>query len=147
VILPSDLAPIENGARFQSPGAQTDHSARCSLDVDDPAHAQPQFFAVEQPYLTLPITPTAGASLELTITGEAFGTTPGTVLANNTIIPTSSWTDRQIVAQFPETTPAGVYQLEIVSANGLRTANGISLHLLGEGYNPRIFEVGVGKEF
>ena len=46
VIVPSDLAPTQNGVSIWSPGSQQGHLAECALD-----DTTPQIYAVSQPYV------------------------------------------------------------------------------------------------
>jgi hypothetical protein len=107
------------------------------------------------------------ASRRITIKGDFFGTTPGTVrltdprgsTQSRTLGPALnaspsvtaggliSWTNTQIVIQVPATSPsfpAGQKQLSITTAGagGDTSRNGLTLHVLGSGYSPTPRTVG-----
>ncbi len=142
VIVPSDLAPVQNGVSIWAPGSQQDQLARCALDA-----ATPQIYAVSQPYVN--------GSGDVTITGIGFGDARGTgfVSLDNTRIPTVSWSDREILMRIPAGNPnrpglaPGPYQLSITTDGGATTVNGLTIHVLGTGYNPDLFEVGPGLTY
>jgi hypothetical protein len=132
VTIPSDLAPTQNGAAVWSPGSQYNRLALCSLDDD-----QPQLFRVSQPY--------GSAGTQITVQGTGFGDTVGVLTLGDESIPTSSWSNTQIVFTVPSSIEAGPYQLLIKAENGMTTVNGLTFHLLGSGYDPPIYEVGPGR--
>lgn len=136
VIVPSDLAPIWNGISIWSPTSQFNEAARCTLDG-----ATPQLFAVSQPYVN--------GSGRITIHGLGFGETRGAgiVYLGNGRLEVVSWSDRTIVVDIPPDKDPGSYQLKIIADNGQSTINGLTIHVLGTGYNPAVYEVGVGKTF
>ncbi|MBW7886475.1 MAG: hypothetical protein H3C34_28375, partial [Caldilineaceae bacterium] len=53
----------------------------------------------------------------------------------------------QIEATIPANMPTGAHQLAITAANGKHTRNGLTFHVVGSGYNARIFEVGPGRQY
>ncbi len=134
-ITPADLAPTQIGVSIQGPGSQF-NAVTCKL-----APTQPQLFAISpKPYLS------ATAALVdrvLTINGLGFGSAQGTGTATlgTTILPVTSWTDRQIVVNIPQGMTAGQYQLMVKADNGQTMVNGLTFHILGAGYNPTVFEV------
>jgi hypothetical protein len=135
-IMPADLAPIQNGVGIWNPTSQTDELAQCDLYT-----TTPQIFAVDKPYLS--------AGETLTVTGMAFGS-PGRysrVYLGRTRLPVISWTDREIVAEVPATMLARPWQLSIQNRHLQETVNGLTIHVLGGGYNPTLFEVGPGKPY
>jgi hypothetical protein len=139
VIVPSDLAPTQNGVSIWSPGSQQSHLADCSLD-----DTTPQIYTVSKPYST-------GGEV-VTIRGLGFGAAQGNgyVALGNTRLAVTSWNDRQIVATVPNimpSFPAGEYQLSVVAHNGQKSVNGLTFHILGTGYNPAIYEAGAGKPY
>lgn len=136
VIVPADLAPTQSRVSILTPGSQF---SAVACKVDD---ITPQFFAVDVPYVN-------GSGI-LTIQGVAFGAEQGLngkVTLAGIPLPVTGWSDRQIVVQVPPGTPAGAHQLLITANNGRTTINGITIHVLGAGYNPTIYEVGPGKAF
>jgi hypothetical protein len=129
--LPSDLAPTQIAVSFQAPGSQFNEVTQCRLDA-----ATPQLYAVSQPYVVV--------SGTVTLRGLGFGASQGrgNVTLDGIPLPVLEWSDRTVTAAVPETITAGVYQLEITADNGQKTVNGLSFHILGDGYNPTLFEVG-----
>ena len=140
LLVPADLAPTQVGVTVQLPGAQTTQAISCRLD-----DAQPQLFAVSKPYV---LSTDTGAAREITIKGKGFGATQGTgrITLGSTALAASSWTDTQIVVTMP-TSPVGPAQLNITAANGQSTVNGLTMHVLGSGYNPAVYEVGPGRTY
>ncbi len=139
VLVPSDLAPTQSGVSIWSPGSQQGHLAECALE-----DTTPQIYAVSRPY-------GSGGDI-LTIRGLGFGAAKGSgfVALGNTRLAVTSWSDRELTVRVPNVTPrfsAGPYQLTIVSNNGQRSVNGLTIHVLGAGYDPPIYEVGVGKAY
>jgi hypothetical protein len=109
----------------------------CQLPVDTP-----ELLQVSRPYVR---TTETGAARRITIDGDFLGTTAGAVLLDNTVLTTAtggivSWNNRQIVIQVP-TLAAGTRQLLIRGSNGVLSPNGITLHVLGGAYNPKIVAV------
>jgi hypothetical protein len=134
--LPSDLAPTQIAVSIQAPGAQFNLVAQCRLDA-----TTPQLYAVSQPYVDVVRT--------ITIQGLGFGATQGggQVTLDGTALPVSVWSDRTIVVSVPLAFPVGVHQLLVSADNGQRTVNGLSIHVLGTGYAPTVFEVGPTKPY
>ena len=140
LLVPADLAPTQVGVTVQLPGAQTTQPISCRLD-----DLQPQLFAVSKPYLRSTDT---GVARQITIRGKGFGATQGAgqVTLGSAALVASSWNDAQIVVTVP-TSPVGPQQLKVTAANGQSTVNGLTLHVLGTGYNPAVYEVGPGKTY
>ncbi len=148
-IIPADLAPVQNGIGFQAPTSNYTLPAACRLE-----DTNPQLFRVSRPYI--PGGACTGACRDITIDGAGFGLTPGQVTLTNINgdvfnMPIVSWTETQIVINVPVVSPqtnfrAGEYQLDIL-ANGLRTVNGLTIHVFGGGYQPNVIEVGPGRTF
>ncbi|GAB4279565.1 MAG: hypothetical protein Kow0080_31870 [Candidatus Promineifilaceae bacterium] len=141
----ADLAPFQVATSIQSPGSQFNHVALCKLDA-----ATPQLYAVDTPYV---YTLGTDAQRTINIMGTGFGATQGTgtvsLMLNTTEIPlqVTSWSDRQITAVVPYRTRSDAYQLNIVADNGEHMVNALTIHVLGRGYNPTLFEVGPGKAY
>lgn len=148
---PSDLAPTQNGAQIFTQQSKYNQASQCKLE-----DFMPQMFSIDKPY--------GGRGATVTIKGIGFGTSgPGAngyVALNNPALGTwrlnpVSWTDTQIVATIPNPSRNppryGQYQIQLYNANGYRSVNTVSYHVIGgsgsTGYNPRIFEVGVGKTY
>ena len=83
--------------------------------------ATPKFFAVDKPYVN--------GYGPITIQGDAFGATPGTVTLDGAAVPVTSWANGQIVMNVPFGFPAGPHQLSIKASNGQSTVNGLTLHV------------------
>ena len=141
VVVPSDLAPTQNGALIWNPGSNLSQLAACMLE-----DTSPQLYAVSQPYSAV------GGGGTFTIQGLGFGANKGSgyVALGNTRLATTSWSDREIVARVPNVRPsfpAGPYQLTIMANNGQQTVNGLTFHVRGAGYNPLVYEVGPGRTY
>jgi uncharacterized repeat protein (TIGR01451 family) len=138
LIIPSDLAPTQIVPGVLAAGSLFGAPPQCTLDA-----ATPQLFAVSQPYAR--VTNNRGDSF--TIQGQGFGNGGQVTLDDTITLPTSGWSDTQISVQVPAGTARGAYQLKITSNNGGSTINGLTFHVTGPGYNPRIVEVGPGREY
>lgn len=117
LLVPADLAPTQVGVTVQLPGGQA-NLVSCALDA-----ATPQLLAVSRPWVN--------GSGAFTIDGVGFGAAPGTVSLDGTALPISGWSDVQIAASVPAGTPPGPHQLDVTAANGQRTVNGLTFHVLG----------------
>ncbi len=133
VLIPADLAPTQVGVTVQLPGGQA-NSVSCALDP-----ATPQLHAVNRPYVS-------GTLRSITITGAGFGAS-GQLTLDGSIVATSSWSSTQITFTLPNGYPVGPRQLRIRAANGQATVNGLTIHVLGGGYNPMLYEVGPGRTY
>jgi hypothetical protein len=150
--LPADLAPTPVAVAVQIPGLQTIQPVVCSLnDMTGATPAtNPEFFAINKPYI---YTSDTGSNRTFTITGLGFGDTAGTVQIGTPAMTIDAWSDTSIQFTVPSTgpnTPApGPNQLKITTADGKRAVNALTFHYLtpGGGYNPTVFEVGVGKTY
>ncbi|MBP7691785.1 MAG: carboxypeptidase regulatory-like domain-containing protein [Anaerolineales bacterium] len=149
----SDLAPTQIGVSIQSPGSQTHAAVQCTV-----ADTTPQLFAVDRPYVYGAAT---AASRQITIQGKGFLTAqtgpvgsprvgrvtltaaPGNAPSDTGLIPLTvvgAWSENTLTVRVPLMT-AGVYQLQVENYLGNVTTNGITLHVLGSGYLPTLFEV------
>jgi hypothetical protein len=141
-MLPSDLAPTQMVIGVLNPSTTQTAPADCSLP-----DTVPQLFAVNQPYMS------RNQAGSFTIQGLGFGPGGGAsaVTLGGTPLGIVSWSDTQIVVNVAQQLlPAGMYQLEITNAAGEGTVNGLTFHYLGggnNGYNPRVREVGAGREY
>ncbi|NLE60681.1 MAG: hypothetical protein GX616_20235, partial [Planctomycetes bacterium] len=141
VIVPSDLAPVRNGAGILAPGSQFAQQALCKLEP-----TTPQIFAVSQPYVS------PGGTF--TIYGQGFGSPPGaapTVQLDNVGLQVlSGWSDTQLPVRLNNNTQgrnlAGPRQLS-VRRGAQSTVNGLTIHVLYGAYNPTCYEVGPGKAY
>ena len=137
LLVPADLAPTQVGVTVQLPGGQP-NSVSCALDP-----ASPQLFKVDRPYVS------SAAGRSIVIQGTGFGAS-GQVTLDGTALPATaitSWSNTRIGLTIPTSVAVGPKQLRITATNGQRTANGITLHILGTGYNPALFEVGPAKTY
>jgi uncharacterized repeat protein (TIGR01451 family) len=134
LIVPADLAPTQVGVSVQVPGGQTNRVKCAQSDVT------PQFFAIDKPY--------GAPGDSFVIKGLGFGTTAGQVKLDGVPVGAASvWNDREIDFTVPATTQPGPHQLLITASNGQSTVDGITMHVIGAGYTPNIYEVGPGKTF
>jgi hypothetical protein len=119
-------------------------------DPSDPA--RPDLLQVDYPYVP------HASSRQITIRSDFIGATEGTVTLTDdrtgvaTTLPGSAVTWVQGNASTPDTItiqvpavsstfPAGPKQLTITTAAGVSSTNGITVHVLGTGYNPPIVNV------
>lgn len=146
LLVPADLAPTQVGVTVQLPGGQTTSPVMCMLDS-----TTPQLYAVSVPYVNV----SNNTPHSFTISGQGFGASQGSglVTLNGVALPTTSWSDSQIAATVPGSTPGGPQQLMITAANGQSTVNGLTFHVIkttgtsAERYSPTIREVGSGKTY
>ncbi len=136
VMVPSDLAPIQNAVNFQAPGSQQTQVPACKV-----SDTTPQIFRVSQPY--------GARNTTFTITGIGFGAQRGSgaVYLGSSQVPVVSWSDRELVVRVTPSIAYGPHQLSIRTATGARTVNGLTFHVRGGAYNPPLFEVGPGKPY
>jgi len=126
----ADVALLPNASVIEFPGTQNTHPPDCSIEP-----TRPQLFAVSRPYLDDGDT--------ITIDGQHFGVDEGSVTLDDDVVvdPANvAWSDTSIGLTVTGVTP-GPHQLAIVGAGGLSTVNGITIHVLGAGYQPSIYEV------
>ena len=137
VIIPTDLAPTQIGVTIAAPQTGITQGVTCPL-----GSATPQLFAVSKPYVD-------ATTRDVTIEGTGFGANQGTgrVTLDGTDLTVSSWGATTIHVTVPNGTPVGPHQLEITAGNGMRTVNGLTVHVLGAGYNPALREVGPGHTY
>ena len=116
---------------------------------------EPQIFAADKAV--------ANGATTLTLTGRDFGVgdkwsgvflgapndaaaAPGTGQA----LAVTSWTDTSVTVQIPAASGsflAGPRQVILINADRKITTSGITLHVIGANYSPRVIEVGPGKTF
>ncbi|MEN9706031.1 MAG: hypothetical protein RLZZ393_1910 [Pseudomonadota bacterium] len=138
LIVPADLAPSQVGVTVQLPGSQVTTNLQCK--VEDVA---PELYAVSRPYVTVGNNAST-AQRQFIIYGKAFGAAVGQVQLDGTALTATAvtWTNTQITVTVPTNTTQGPRQLTILAANGKRTVNGLTLHVMGNTYAPQLFEVG-----
>ncbi|MGC9468012.1 MAG: SdrD B-like domain-containing protein [Anaerolineae bacterium] len=138
LMVPSDLAPTRMVPGVLNPSTTQQAPPDCSVDP-----TKPQLFAVSQPYLEL----RGNSSGIFTIQGLGFGEVQGQVTLGDLPLTILNWTDQQIDVEVPAGTAAGRYQLAITNAAGASTVNGLTFHIIGQGYNPLVVEVGPGRDY
>jgi hypothetical protein len=134
-IIPADLAPTQVGVTVQLPGGQTTSPVQCKLD-----DATPQIYAVSRPYVTVGQN-SAATARTFTINGSGFGAS-GTLYLAGSAVATKSWTNTRIEVEVAPNLSVGPKRLSITAANGQSTVNGLTLHVIGQGYRPQLYEVG-----
>jgi uncharacterized repeat protein (TIGR01451 family) len=136
LLVPADLAPTQVGVTVQLPGGQTTSPVSCRLD-----DASPELYAVSRPFVTLGGN---AAARTVVIQGKAFGASGQVLLDNEPLASGVTWGATQVSVTFPGNATPGPKLLTLVAANGQRTVNGLTLHLLGGAYNPQLYQVGPG---
>jgi hypothetical protein len=102
---------------------------------------QPEIHAASRVHVT-----GTGTNRVVTVTGAKFGATKGTgsIILGGKTMTTSAWSDTSITFAVPTagsgTTqiPAGPHQLSVRTGAGAASAAGITIHVLGAGYNPAV---------
>ncbi len=133
----ADLAPTQVGLNIESPRTGQSQAVTCPV-----ADTTPNLLRVSDPYVN-------SGRRTFTITGTGFGTTAGSVTLDGTPLPSTAvtWGATSIAVNVPTTVTPGAKQLKVTAANGQSTANGLTLHVLGTGYNPALRTVGPGKTY
>ncbi|MEW5761973.1 MAG: choice-of-anchor Q domain-containing protein [Bacillota bacterium] len=124
----ADVALFPITAFVGIPGAQFSRPPVCQTT------AIPQVGSVNRVY----VTPTGNRRIN--IRGRNFGRTRGTVFLNNVPIPVLYWSDTLIAVRIPRNFPAGPAQLVVTTAAGISGTQGITIHVLGGGYSPPIYD-------
>ncbi|MEO8328880.1 MAG: hypothetical protein ABI586_02635, partial [Candidatus Nanopelagicales bacterium] len=135
----ADLAPTQVGITVEVPGTGISQAVTCPVDG-----ATPQLFTVSRPYVHV-----AGDAVarSFTINGLGFGN-GGDVTLDGTSVSTSNWTDTSIDVTVPPGVDVGPKQLIVTRAsNGESSTNGLTIHALGAGYTPTLYEVGPGHSY
>lgn len=143
LIVPADLAPTQVGVTIQLPNGQF-NQVSCVV-----GGTTPQLYAVDDPYVNGLAN---GTARTFVIDGEGFGLTAGEVTLGGDPQAIVAWSDTQIEVRVRGQNHAdhpgfGPRQLDIVTAAGTSTVNGLTFHVLGTGYNPNVYEVGPGRTF
>ncbi|MEO8357149.1 MAG: SdrD B-like domain-containing protein [Chloroflexota bacterium] len=141
LIIPSDLAPTQIVPGVLAAGSLFGTPPQCGLDP-----ATPQIFSVSRPYVS---GSASSAGRTIIVQGLGFGATPGMISldGSTTGLTVSGWSDTQFTLNVGTSAPAGPHQLTIRSSNGKTTVNGLTIHVVGSGYKPQIFEVGPGRTY
>ena len=142
LIVPADLAPTQVGVNVQLPGGQF-NQVQCAEDI-----AQPQIYRVDTPYGS------SATGSTINIDGFGFGSSQGAgavfldgAVSGTTALPVVGWNNTQIKVTVPAGSEVGARNLRITAANGMKTVNGLTYHVVGGAYNPTVFEVGPGKTY
>ncbi len=135
----ADLAPTQVGLNIESPRTGQSQAVTCPV-----ADTTPNLLRVSDPYVN------AGRRT-FTIDGTGFGATKGSVTLDGTALPAANltWTSTSIAVTVPTTgVTTGAKQLKVTASNGKSSVNGLTLHVLGTGYNPNLITVGPsGRNF
>ena len=145
VVVPSDLAPTQNGALIWNPASNVSQLAACKLE-----DTTPQIYAVDRPYIE--------DQGDLIIRGLGFGAydpdSRAAVWLGDNRLDIVSWTDREIVATVERNVDPGPHQLTVMASNEQTTVNGLTIHVLRvpnnpnqTAYNPTLYEVGIGMTY
>ena len=151
--LPADLAPIAVATtQLEGPGGtQNLHPAACLTPT-----GTPQLFTVDRPLLEIE---DSAASRRFVLTGAALGTS-GTVLidgapatvgsASSDQLRSVTWTPTAVTVVVNEASGsrnAGPHTFGLRAANGLVATPGITVRYRGDGYEPRVVNVGPGQRY
>jgi hypothetical protein len=154
MLVPADTAPTRAVASVEGPGMQFSATSPCGVKQQ-----QPQLFAVgPAPY-------TRATSTTVTIDGANFGSSGRVEFTPEggspiTLPLVGPWTNNQVkvtignnVVVNKSKIPVGPGTLHVIQTvvdpvthlQGSSTTNGVTFHILGNGYNPKIIEVGYHK--
>ncbi|MGE5486126.1 MAG: IPT/TIG domain-containing protein [Ignavibacteriales bacterium] len=125
----ADVALFPITAFVARPGAQFSQPPACDTPADVPEIASVDRVFVEP----------AGPRT-VTISGRGFGGAPGTVTLDDVVVYATAWTDTTIQFDVPSL-PGGPKQLLVTSSTGKTSPTGITMHVLGSGYNPQVITV------
>lgn len=81
----------------------------------------------------------------VTLHGVDFGIAPGRVTLGERRIPVLSWDDTSITVMIPEGFEPGAWQLQVIAADGKASRVGLTLHVLGDDYDPDVVQLGPGE--
>ncbi|MEZ4659066.1 MAG: choice-of-anchor Q domain-containing protein [Caldilineaceae bacterium] len=150
LIIPSDLAPTQIVPGVLAAGSQFGAPPQCLLnDPNNPT--TPEIFALSQPYHDV-----NGEDIIVTIQGQGFGQhgDGSQVLLDGLFWDnTPTWNDSTIELELSSAVPVGRHQLTIINNNGAQSVNSITFHVIdssggsGNTNNPRIYEVGPGRQY
>jgi hypothetical protein len=111
----------------------------------------PVSFTATTPASTMP-GPLVPSSQDVVINGTAFGPNPGSVTitplaggTSNVTAAVTTWGNNQIKVTVKSGTSAaptpGAYRLSVKGGNGREAVNGLTVHVLGGNYTPRLIQV------
>lgn len=142
----TDEAPTQVASIALAPDGTTANPTQCDL-----GDGFPQLMRVSRPFVRLNL---ASDNKRVTIDGINFGNSPGQLTLGGTTVTPLSWSNEQIEFQVPSNTPTGARAVQITTAAGGKSVNGLTLQIVtgtgttgGSAANPRIVEVGPGKPF
>ena len=160
----TDEAPTQVAATVLAPDTTVVNPTMCDLGA-----TSPQVFSVDRPFVRQN---TPADSRVVTVKGIGFGAATGDLMLNGTSVPTTTWTDTEVVFTVPATVlptapptvPGSVVPipllgpaaLSIKASNGLSTYNGLTIQVLDalvattaglNPTNPKLAEVGPDSPF
>jgi IPT/TIG domain-containing protein len=112
-------------------------SAPCDVAADTP-----DVQSVSKPGVT-------GTARTFLINGSGFGATQGSgsVTLDGTPLTVLVWSGTQIKVNVPGSVPPGPHQLLVMAGNGKTSPTGLTIHVLGTGYKPKLRQVGPGQTY
>ncbi len=140
----TDEAPTQVASTILTPDTTPVGSTVCDLP-----DTTPQVFAVDKPVVNSH-TATTTTAKTVTIRGQHFGSTPGTLTVNTAQIFSTDWSDTSISFLAPATT--GALPITITTTAGVSAYNALTLQVVsGTGKNsannPAVYEVGPGRTY
>ncbi len=139
----TDEAPTQVATTALAPDTTTANPAQCDL-----GDGFPQLFSVSRPFVR---TTDGAAARTVVVTGDHFGTSPGTLRLGTAVMTPTSWTNTQITFVVPtSSTGQGAQPIGITTAAGGKAYNTLTLQVVGSGTgansstNPRVVQVGPG---
>ncbi|HWQ14416.1 MAG TPA: IPT/TIG domain-containing protein [Roseiflexaceae bacterium] len=132
----ADVAILPITGFVQGPNSQFETAPVCDI-----AATTPDIRAVSQPY--------GNAGGSFTITGSGFGGSQGSgaVTLDGAPLTVNSWNTTTINVTIPGATAPGPHQLLVRNSGGAVSPTGITLHVIGGGYNPPQRHVGPGQTY
>jgi hypothetical protein len=129
----ADVALFPITAFVGMPGAQFSRPPVCETA------AEPRVGSVNPVYLT------PRSIRRIVVEGNNFGTVRGKITLGGIPVSIALWTDKQIIIDVPRTFVPGPAQLVVTARNGLSSILGITIHVLGPGYNLPVVTVVPGS--
>ncbi|MDT4963523.1 MAG: large repetitive protein, partial [Pseudonocardiales bacterium] len=140
----TDEAPTQVAATALAPDTTVANPTMCDLGA-----TVPQLLSVDRPYTRKNA---STADRTVTVNGFGFGAADGALKLNGATTATTSWTDKRITFVVPATA-TGPLTLSITNTSGLNNVNGLTVQALdsltaaNSATNPRLYEVGPGKDY
>ena len=136
----TDEAPTQVASVALAPDGTTANPTQCDL-----GDGFPQLLRVSRPFVRMNVS----SDKLVTIEGINFGDSPGQLTLGGTAITPSTWGNEKIEFQVPNATPTGARAVQITTATGAKSVNGLTVQVVtgsgttgGSVANPRIVEVG-----